>query len=255
MFSSRLVRFPGTRGLVRAALFVVVLGAAALGMAALEEAPPKPTGHQVHTVEGWTIQVDQRLRNEEAELGDSALDLLKSRLADIKRALPRDKVIRLQQVTIWLDLTHGDLRAAQYHPSAEWLQDHGYAVSLEKCVHIPDARDFVSRRHQRVQPWSVMHELAHAYHDQVLSFENPQIRAAWEAIRENPQWEKSLHIDGHETRHYGLTNPMEFFAEMSESYLGVNDFYPFNRAELQRDFPEIHRLMKSIWESTPPVAP
>ena len=34
-------------------------------------------------------------------------------------------------------------------------------------------------------------------------------------------------------RHYGLTNPMEFLAEMTEAYFGVNDFFSFNRAELR----------------------
>ena len=30
-------------------------------------------------------------------------------------------------------------------------------------------------------------------------------------------------------RHYALTNHKEFFAEMSEAYFGMNDFFPFNR--------------------------
>ena len=52
-------------------------------------------------------------------------------------------------------------------------------------------------------------------------------------------------------RHYGLTNQMEFFAEMTESYFGVNDFFPFNRAELKEAEPEIYALLRDIWEAPP----
>ena len=52
-------------------------------------------------------------------------------------------------------------------------------------------------------------------------------------------------------RHYALTNHKEFFAEMTEAYFGVNDFFPFNRAELKEAEPEILSLMSIIWESPP----
>ena len=43
----------------------------------------------------------------------------------------------------------------------------------------------------------------------------------------------------------------EFFAEMTESYFGMNDFYPFNSAELERDEPEIYKLLQEIWGPLP----
>jgi len=49
-------------------------------------------------------------------------------------------------------------------------------------------------------------------------------------------------------RHYGLTDHKEFFAEMSEAYFGMDDFFPFNRAELMTAEPEIYALLRSIWE-------
>ncbi len=216
---------------------------------AAEESRPKPVTHVTRTIEGWSIQVDERLFDgADAEIGKTALALIGNRLADIKLAVAADKLERLQKMTIWLDRTHGDLRAAQYHPSVGWLKSHGYDERLAKCVHIPDAADFVSRGHQRVQPWSVMHELAHAYHDQVLDFENPEIKAMWEQVKQSGRFDHVLHINGHKTRHYALTDQKEFFAEMSESYLGTNDFFPFNRAELKQDEPEVYLLLAKIWD-------
>jgi len=34
-------------------------------------------------------------------------------------------------------------------------------------------------------------------------------------------------------------------------YFGVNDFFPFNRAELKEAEPEIHALMSLVWDSPP----
>lgn len=215
-----------------------------------DESPSKPKAHVRQVVEGWTIQVDERLMDgADADTGKAALALIANRLADIKLALPKDKVERLQAVTIWLDQSHGGLKPAQYHPSIGWLKANGYDERLARCVHIPVAANFISRGHQRVQPWSLMHELAHAYHDQVLDFENPEIKSLWEQVKQSGRLESVLHIDGRKTKHYALTNQMEFFAEMSESYLGTNDFFPFNRAELKHEEPEIHALLARIWET------
>jgi hypothetical protein len=56
---------------------------------------------------------------------------------------------------------------------------------------------------------------------------------------------------GGHREHYGLTNEKEFFAEMTESYLAVNDFYPFVAGELKEAEPEIFNLMRDIWGPLP----
>ena len=122
---------------------------------------------------------------------------------------------------------------------------------MAKAVHIPSAADYVSASHQFIQPWSTLHELAHAYHDQVLGFENPKIKAAWKAFVDSGHGNETLYIKGKTTKHYALTNQMEFFAEMTESYFGQNDFFPFNRAELKREEPELFELLVKIWGPLP----
>src|SRR4051812_364850 len=121
---------------------------------------PKPTSHTVKQIEGWTVHVDDRLlKGEDKELGERAMGLLDEHLKKIAAVVPQDKTARLREVNIWLDLSHGGLRSAQYHPSRGWLRGNGYDEALEKCVHIPDARDFASPRLQHDQPWMVLHEL------------------------------------------------------------------------------------------------
>jgi hypothetical protein len=211
--------------------------------------PPKPVSHEIQQVEGWQVHVDARLLAPEARKGPGAgaLEILQRRLADVRLILPATVVTRLQQVPIWLDATHGKLKPAQYHPSSGWLSANGYNPGMAKAVHIPSAVHYADVRHQWIQPWSILHELAHAYHDQVLDFENPEVKAAWEAFRDSHKYDKTLHIEGGLTRHYALTNQKEFFAEMTEAYFGVNDFYPFNRAELKQAEPALFEKLGRWW--------
>ncbi len=226
---------------------VVFAGTCLLPLAA-QESRPLPTSHTTRKIEGWTVHIDQRLVDgTDKPLGDHALRILANRLYDIQHALPDDKVERLRQVPIWIDRHHGKLRPAQYHPSVGWLKGNGYSEKLAKCVHIPDAADFAGLHHQRVQPWSVLHELAHAYHDQVLGFDHPEVEAAWARFRDSGKYKKSLHINGSLVSHYALTNAKEFFAEMTEAFFGQNDFFPFNRAELKKEEPETFALLEKIW--------
>jgi hypothetical protein len=237
-------------------LLALAMFALALSWSAVraQDVPPLPTSHTERDLEGWTVHIDDRLlAGPGKQVGDHALRILANRLYDIKLVVPTDKVARLQKVPIWIDQTHGKLRPAQYHPSAGWLKSHGYSEALVRCVHIPQAADFASVEHQRVQPWSVLHELAHAYHDQVLGFDHAEIRVAWERFRDGGRYKSTLHINGKMVPHYALTNEKEFFAEMTESYFGHNDFFPFNRAELKREEPEIHALLTTIWGPTPKV--
>ena len=230
---------------------IVIAFAAAASWApiAAREPPSIPTAHTERDIEGWTVYIDNRLlAGPDKELGDRALRILANRLYDIKLVVPADKVAQLKKVPIWIDRSHGKLRPAQYHPSADWLKDNGYSPALAKSVHIPMAADFASVRHQRAQPWSVLHEAAHAYHDRVLGFDEPRIMRAYENYKKSGHGDNVLRCDGSRGRHYALTDHKEFFAEMTEAYFGVNDFFPFNRAELKDAEPEILALLAAIWE-------
>jgi hypothetical protein len=200
------------------------------------------------TIEGWRVRVDDRLlQPPNEELGTKALRFLEARLIDIKAVVPEKPLSQLQSVTIVLDLECGGLKSMQYHPSAGWLKSHGYSTELARCVHIPRAADLPTRRNINEQPWVVLHELAHAYHDQVLSFDEPRIREAYGKFQQSGHGEGVLLYNGKRVQHYALTDHKEFFAEMTEAFFGVNDFYPFNRAELQQVEPEIFALLTSIW--------
>jgi hypothetical protein len=215
------------------------------------EAPPQPTSRSVREIEGWRVRVDDRLLGDspDAATGRRALRFLEAKLAEIRAVVPAERLADLQAVTIVIDLNCGNLGAMQYHPDAGWLEDHGFPPDLAKCVHIPRAADLPTRRNINEQPWVVLHELAHAFHDQKFGFEEPRIKAAYEGFKASGHGDAALLYNGQRVKHYGLTNQMEFFAEMTESFFGVNDFFPFNRAELQEAEPELFQLLAEVWTS------
>ncbi|MEI6807934.1 MAG: metallopeptidase [bacterium] len=217
-----------------------------------KDALPKPEKRTERTIEGWLVKIDDRLLQADSKVGARALQLIEAQLANIRSLVATGRLEKLQKVTIVLDLDHGRLRSAQYHPSAGWLDSHGYSRDLEKCVHIPMASDFANARHNSEQPWCVMHELAHAYNDLVLGFENDDIKKAFELYKASGHGESVLFVTGGRRKHYALTNQKEFFAEMTEAYFGINDFFPFNRGELKTEEPAIYLLLQNIWGTPTP---
>ncbi|MCX6978815.1 MAG: hypothetical protein NTX04_12975 [Verrucomicrobia bacterium] len=186
------------------------------------EKTPIPTAYTTQQIEGWNVRIDNRLlKGESAPIGDRALKLLNARLVAITVVVPEKALAKLRAIT----------------------------------VHIPVAEDFLSPFENHRMPWVVLHELAHGYHDQVLGFDDPRVKAAWKKFRDSGKYQSVLTSPGYTREHYGITNPQEFFAEMTESYFGSNDFYPFVTGELKQAEPEIFALMEDIWGPLPGRAP
>lgn len=234
---------------IPAALLVAAARAAERRHADERPLDAQPRSRSERPGEGWTLRIDDRLLpgGDDAVLGAEVLRRVAAKLADIATVVPDGPLARLREVPIVIDVACGDLRSMQYHPSVEWLEAHGYPAALVKCVHVPIAAQIVTPTTAREQPWVLLHELAHAYHDRVLSFDEPRIRGAFDRFVASGRGERTLLFDGSRTRHYALTDPKEFFAEMTEAWFGSNDFHPFNRAELLEGEPEIAALMAAIW--------
>ena len=240
------------KAIASAILLIYLFATPAVAAKAPDKVPPLPASHTTRQIEGWTVRVDDRLLDgDHAALGGRAIKLLTARLVAISIVVPEASLARLREVVIQLDLTHGSLRPMQYHPSAGWLKANGYSERLAKCVHIPDARGFLSPFENHRQPWAVLHELAHAYHDRVLGFDDARVAAAWKKFRDGGRYQSVLTSPGPMREHYALANEKEFFAEMTEAYFGTNDFYPFVAGELKQSEPKIFALLRDIWGPLP----
>ncbi len=137
------------------------------------------------------------------------------------------------------------VKCACYHPSGNWLVNHGMNPGKAGCVEIGNAERFLSWT--RTQPFMVLHEFAHAYHHQVLGWKNKEIKNAFKKALESKKYESVLHINGKYVKAYALKNHKEYFAELSEAFFGTNDMYPFVRAEVKRFDPLMFDLLKKVW--------
>jgi len=199
-------------------------------------------------IEGWTVHVDPKLlEGEHAGEGGRALTMLANHLQRIAILMPADRLEKMRKREIWIERHHPELGSMQYHPDVKWLTDRGYDARLAKKVHIPRAASLLSRHLLIKQPAVILHELAHAYHDQVLGFDEPRIKAAYDKAMKDGLYDNVLLYTGRKVRHYAATNHKEYFAEGTEAYFYRNDFYPFVRAELKQHDPVLHDLLEDIW--------
>lgn len=199
-------------------------------------------------VEGWTVEMDPQLLSfGYTDIGERAIQALANHLQRVKYVVPADRVQQLMKLPIRLELRNPELAAMQYHPDRGWLLSNGHDPRLVKRVHIPRARQLYDPAMWAKHPYVVLHELAHAYHDQVLGFDHPAIKATYDAAKSDGIYEDVLLYTGDRVRHYGIGNHKEYFAESTEAYFGVNDFYPFVRAELKEHDPRMFSLLEEIW--------
>ncbi|MEM7699542.1 MAG: metallopeptidase [Verrucomicrobiota bacterium] len=200
-------------------------------------------------LEGFTLRVDRTLLDGGSQMaaGRKALALAKADFTRINFVVPPDIVSQWQKFVVVIDWDHPLTDGMQYHPSAKWLESNGYSVELAKCIHIANTNRYISSDHAFVQPSAMIHEMAHAFHDQVLGFDEPKIRAAFNRAQIEGQYESVLFVKGGKRRHYALTNHKEYFAEATEAWFGTNDFYPFVRAELKEHDPRMFDRVRAIY--------
>ena len=93
-----------------------------------------------------------------------------------------------------------------------------------------------------------MHELAHAYHDLVLSFYDPHILTAFARAQASGRYNAVGGPWGRSERAYAMSNAREFFAELSEAYFGTNGIFPFTRDDLKAFDPDSYRVIANAWK-------
>ena len=243
--------------LIRLTLLLMILSPTLASPGSVIDTPPEPDPestapldytptdrYERRTLLGWPILINPEL-DTDPTLKARTLRLLEDHLYRITRKIPPSALNHLRSIPIWVERDMPKTACMCYHVSRDWLIPNGYNPDKEGAVEVGNAAAFLEWT--QGQPWMVLHELAHGYHDQVFGFDDPEIAAAWQARVDAGDFDSVLHISGATRRHYGLTNPMEYFAETTESFFGCNDFYPFVRGELMQADPRGVELMKATW--------
>jgi len=205
----------------------------------------QPTSaYQKRQIEGWTVYLGPKLQNQRP-YGDEACKLLQYKLHLVKRYVPQKAIADLQKTPIWLERNNPAVPYVVYHQSKDNLRQKGLNPDKYRAVEIGNTRNF--RQWQDLQPSVLLHHLACAYLDRLPPKDHAHLNKAYKKALENGKYDRVLRFDGQHVRHPALLNVTEYFAEMSESYYGFNDHYPFLQFELSQIDPEVCELLARLW--------
>jgi len=219
-----------------------------------EEPPPeKPqSGYVDKLIHGFIVKV--AAKDEKFLITQMTLERMKSDLELIAQLFLATQLDVMRENPIWAEVAIEPVEAARYHPNKQWLIDNGYDPDKAKCVEIANMQNYLDWTSKN-QPYMVLHELSHLYHDQALTggFNNSRVLTAYNAAVASRKYETVRYFNGTDTvnnaRAYAINNQMEYFAELSEAYFGNNDFQPFDYEELKTFDPTGFALMVEIWGS------
>ncbi|MEZ6016985.1 MAG: hypothetical protein R3F49_17840 [Planctomycetota bacterium] len=214
------------------------------------QAAASAPGYRAVAVRGFDVRLQDVLDDQLPELRDRVLEVLDRKLGDIAAVIPGPALERLRAVTLWVSEGAGPAPCANYHPSEAWLRANGFEPRKAKGVELCNASVFVDWVHS--QPSMILHELAHAYHDQVLSYGNKELLRAHLVADASGRFNAVRRMLGNVERHYALNNAQEWFAEATEALFGTNDYFPFVRGELVHADPEGARLVARLWGAEEP---
>jgi len=210
---------------------------------------------EIRSIEGWQVSISRELLTKDAELTSKALHLLALQLQEIVRIVPTKAVAELRKVLLYFNPQYPRERPrAEYHSGAGWLKENGRDPVMAKGVEFSNVSIFEAET--RRMPNFALHELAHAYHDRVLGFDNAEIEAAFQHATAAGKYDKVERQDSEGRKRlakaYAMTNAKEYFAECSEAFFTRNDFYPFNKEELKQHDPEMFALLQKLWGTRTP---
>jgi len=233
---------------MRTATFSIVLLAWALGCAAADDAPAyeATSSYEKQTLHGFTVLVSQRVKEHPGPAGD-ALKLLDEKLAEINAIVPKEPLEKLKKTQIWVEWEMVKTSAACAHHSPDWLKRNGRNPEKVGTIEISNTKLFLAWT-PKTQPMMVLHELAHYYHIHQSGEEGRKaILAAFKEAQKAGNYQSVEYTHGGQKRAYALNNENEYFAELTEAYFGLNDFYPFNYDDLEKHDATGFALMKKLW--------
>ena len=222
----------------------------ALGKAALQMSG---RDRQVRQIRGWTLRIDERLIAKDPAAVEKAVVILDAQLAKVERLIPAKAVERLRSVPLNFSLPYPDRRpTAEYHGGLAWVKQAGREIALAKAIEFTNVDRFEPEI--RRMPVLVLHELAHAYHDQVIpgGYQNKDILGAFQQAKAAGTYDAVKRWTGEKyietpTKAYAMTNQMEYFAEVTEAYFDRNDMEPFNLTELKAKDPAVVPVLEKVW--------
>ncbi|MDX2247984.1 MAG: T9SS type A sorting domain-containing protein [Bacteroidia bacterium] len=210
------------------------------------------TGFTNYSLHGFNVLVNDQAISQHATATQNAVNYLDTLLQEITQfGLAPEILDSLRKVPIFMEwaLTTG---SAWYHYDVNWLIQNGYNPAKARAVEITNITNFVNWSRQN-QPMVIMHELAHGYNDRVLGVNYQPIIDAYNAAMSAGIYNSVPYNPGNGNAPfnqpaYAKNNALEYFAEITEAYLGENDYFPFDSTDLKNHDALGFAVVKDVWK-------
>lgn len=211
-------------------------------------------GYSNYDLVGFNVLLENKALEIDESLALEALELLETKLMEVS-TLNLDPLIlnQLTTVNIFMDWNTSN-GAAVFHPSAVWLSQNGYITEKEGAIEISNITNFINWTNQN-QPYMVLHELAHGYHHNMTNGgeKKAAITNAYQKALSTDLYKNVEYNVGNGNlitvpEAYALTSEGEYFAELTEAFFGLNDYYPFDKEDLERYDSDGFNMMNFAWE-------
>ncbi len=210
------------------------------------------SNYESRSLLGFSLKINNDFQKNDPALLDRVLIQLGADLDEIAHFVPKAALDALRGVTIWIEHQGSQAmgrggRGMCCHWSPAWLASQGLLTEKAGGIEIINPADFLSWR--RDQPYMCFHELAHAYHWRLAKLD-PEIEAVFQEAKAAGLYDQVARNSlpaGATERAYAITNSHEYFAELSEAYFALNDFYPYSRRQLAAHDPDGLKLMERTW--------
>ena len=204
--------------------------------------PEVAPGFRKRVIEGFTLHVsDEVFSADVSKYEKKPFDVLEQELQVMARVLTPKTLATLRKSPVWIEWD-----AAFDNPNSKG----GSAVAFYRGVGGSNPRagsvtvnslQSLTREHQPKNDSGrcvLLHEFAHALHDQYFGYGNAQISNMYKQAMDRKLYPKEM---------YAAANEKEFFAEMTSAYLDRISDFPHTRAELKKHDAATYRVMTQLW--------
>ena len=207
---------------------------------------------------GWDLYIERSI-NKDKDLNDVIIKEVKEGIERFIKVVPADAIKFLQTIPIWASneptypMRKNERGVIPFHRDKTWLRDHDLNPHMAPGVHIINPRAaLLDHKIFEWGPMTMLHELAHAYHNVKLGLDNQDIRKAYASAMARGLYLRvpDRKFKNKKVKAYAASNKEEYFAEATEAYFGKNDWFPHNKKELKEYDPKAYLMIEKVWGVT-----
>ena len=194
-------------------------------------------------VHGWKVFASKEFLA--SEVHTKVRKILEEKLSEISSNIDSAVLATLRSIPIWvdLDIKNDFLHPIDYHPSEQWLSEHGLNPRWAGSVEIGNTSIFLEQIGKH--PGYLARVFADGYDHRKFSYQIPGIEQLYKKLKESIRFVDLMEREG--IRGSQPADQRNLFCILSTIYLSRADRFPFARDDLKGFNADAFAFMKEIW--------